>query len=357
MRNQKQNKNINSLQMLRAVAVFLVICHHSYRLLLKHNGIHYPHFDLFEYAALGVDLFFVLSGFIMFYIHHLDIGKGINHLKTFLIKRIVRIYPVYWVVTIGLMLFEYVVSQEKFPIKFLVNSFLLLPDSKQPILGVAWSLIHEMFFYLMFALLILTRKVKYVIFTWVTGMIFMLINPINLSDNAYLNLIFNPINLEFLVGCMSALLFLKFKLNPQILIIVGIASFVFSIFLEYTGVLELHRFIAWGIPSFILILGLVNLDEKIDGKVPKFIVFIGNASYSIYLTHIVAISIFGGFISHFNLFGLKVSPLIIVLFFVILQVILGCLFYLIVEKPILNYLINNLIKKKKYITFEKSVAR
>lgn len=345
MKKKFEFKNLETLQLVRAVAVILVVFHHSYHLLIKYYGIDAPYFSLFEYGSMGVDLFFVLSGFIIFYIHHKDIGNK-KRLNAFILKRFVRIYPIYWVITLSFVFINLMEGNLYSTIYFL-KSFFLLPQSNQPIIGVAWSLIHEILFYIIFSLLIYSRRIVYpLIGTWVVLIIILLAWPTHTFENEFVNLILNPLNLEFLFGCLIAFIALNFNKNFRWMINVGLCGIVFFVLIQHIGNMEINRIVSWGIPSSFLILGLVNWEFRKEISVPKLLLYLGDASYSIYLTHIITLIFFDSIIKHFDIYSKIEHHVTIAIIAGIIAVLLGCVFYNIVEKPLLNYLKKKIIKSK-----------
>ncbi|MFJ6412488.1 acyltransferase family protein [Terribacillus saccharophilus] len=325
-----QNKNsLKSLQVVRAGAIILVVLHHVYNLLLNYHNIDSPIFSPFKYGDMGVDLFFVLSGFIIFYVHQKDFGNK-SIFKRYAYKRITRIIPLYWMVTVVFLCF---VMFDR-SIIHIINSFLLIPSSEQPVVGVAWSLQHELLFYLIFGLLILNKKIfmPFVVI-WTMLMLITFIFSIEFS-NAMLALIFSPLNLEFLFGCAVAYIYMKKPFaDLSILALIGsIYIMGMWIYQMFTNV-EINHVISWGIPAALLILGLVNLEEKGKFSAPKLLVYLGDASYSIYLIHVTIILIFEKLMIRI---GLYEFPLVIQLIAVVASIASitgGCLLYNIVEKP------------------------
>ncbi len=131
---------IGNLQLLRGVAAIGVVFYHTAYLL---GGGH--HTDL-----RGVEMFFVISGFIMCYISQ-------NDPASFFLKRIVRIVPLYWLCTAFVLVlsFQMVLRPWTWPVDFvphIFKSLFFLPSEQFPILGVGWTLNYEMYFYLLFAL-------------------------------------------------------------------------------------------------------------------------------------------------------------------------------------------------------------
>ena len=97
------HKKLNLLQVYRGIAAVLMVMFHLKEMSAKRlNQVTF--FNLFQAGSRGVDYFFVLSGFIMVYVHRSAIGKK-DLAKSFLVKRAVRIYPIYWIVTLTVLCF------------------------------------------------------------------------------------------------------------------------------------------------------------------------------------------------------------------------------------------------------------
>ncbi len=155
---------IRSLQACRCVACLLIVLHHT------SNGIFAlpKYFDgkplgnIFDLAEAALDYFFVLSGFVIVYVHGKDIGR-LDRLWPYVRKRLTRIYPTYWVVTLLLLPVFFVAPQfgrgfER-DLSGIVCSLLLVPQPGHgPIVGVAWTIVYEMVFYAVFATLIANRR-------------------------------------------------------------------------------------------------------------------------------------------------------------------------------------------------------
>jgi hypothetical protein len=133
---------LSTLQVMRAVAVNLVILYHLTQFETVYAGKSIlPAFCV--YGMSGVDIFFVLSGFIMVAVAGKDIGA-----IQFLWRRAIRIYPPYWLVTLIILEFSRVGAAAATDTISLWRSFLLVPDSGLPLLTVGWTLVHEVYFYL-----------------------------------------------------------------------------------------------------------------------------------------------------------------------------------------------------------------
>lgn len=343
-------KKLKLIQSFRGLAALLVVLFHTTQ--LSNQKFHHSFIsNIFSFGSAGVDFFFVLSGFIIFFVHRFDIGQK-NKLKPFILKRFVRLYPMYWLVTLTLL-----------PIYFLVPSFgkgyeqnadviikslLLYPQQHEPILVVGWSLVYEVFFYLIFSLTIFLKP-KYskpIILFWLLGTLLKLIltatSPFK-SNSVGINFIFNSYNLEFAFGCLSAHLVCKYKINQAgILLTTGIILFILGGICQDYNFINLNHIIAFGIPCMLIVIGAAWLDINKTVKVPNFLCYLGDASYSIYLIHYACLSVITKvaiavnlekFISHFWEMSL----------IVMLTLGLGLICYSYIEKPLIGFFRQRLV--------------
>src|SRR5688572_1031667 len=156
-----------SVQALRAIAALMVLLYH----LVNTGAFGWKSADgnLIQPAALisaigfaGVDLFFVISGLVMTVTCYDRFGRR-GQWAPFLARRLIRIYPLYWLVSLGVLaicwLWPELAARDKFSRPTLLKSFLLWPQVEYPIVAVGWTLTYELFFYLVFAgLLLLPRR-------------------------------------------------------------------------------------------------------------------------------------------------------------------------------------------------------
>jgi exopolysaccharide production protein ExoZ len=337
-------KRFNFLQIARCLAAIMVVIHHTDRILLQKYNIHAIIYQPFDFPFARIDLFFVLSGFIIYYIHRQDLGVK-SKAKPFLLKRFVRIIPLYWVVTLLYTILS-LATHEHFTAWQLISSYLLLPDKSQPILGVAWTLRYEVFLYLIFCLLMVSNKWLYpVVLCWIGSMIYFLAIGTTFADNPYLDLIFNPLNLEFVAGCLAAQILVKYKPNLSIFGYVGIILLLSSLFLQEYKELSLNHVILWGVPFFFIILGFTSYEIRKEITLNKWLVAIGDASYSIFLTHIIVILSFRKLSDKFALYDRIGHPIWMSLMVCIAAILCGCIFYRVIEKPFLETLRTRFISK------------
>ncbi|MBD2345353.1 acyltransferase family protein [Anabaena subtropica] len=342
----KSKKRLYTIQVLRGVAAILIVLVHC-NLIFNQNYEQDFFFRIFNFGGSGVDFFFVLSGFIMLYIHQHDIGHK-NKIQSFLFKRFTRIYPIYWLIlSLKLSLnllpsYEADINQRN--IVEVIKAFLLLPQDRNILsdsfLGVSWTLSFELLFYLVFTLLIiLPRKFSYpIVFAWLLMTISNFMDVINIPEESLLlNFLFNSYNLEFALGCCAAYLFSTRKINLGMpLIFLGAFLYTFSAVNSYYGIIKLSTIISFGIPSTFLVLGCASWENRNNIQIPNWLVYIGDASYSIYLVH-------GFIINNLTKIVLKIYPAITqdilslnILGFLLVFVatFIGCIFYTYIEKPL-----------------------
>ncbi|WP_219834863.1 acyltransferase [Paenibacillus sp. R14(2021)] len=337
-------KRLNFLQIARCLAAVMVVMHHADRILLQKYQISALIFQPFDYPFARVDLFFVLSGFIIYYIHNQDFSTQ-SKLSPFLIKRFVRVIPVYWLATLIYILLS-IVAHEHFTALEFVKSFLLLPDVKQPILGVAWTLRYEVFLYLVFGLLILNKRwFMPLLGVWTAAMLYFLAAGITFAEQPYFDLLFNPLNLEFIAGCVAAHIILRYMMNLTVVGYVGLGLLLVSLIMQQLWTIPLNHIILWGGPFFLIILGFASYELRKTIKVNKWLVAIGDASYSIFLTHIIVILCFRNVSDKLHLYVKTGHPIFLAVFVCIIAVCVGCAFYKVVEKPVLHWLRKHVVDR------------
>lgn len=334
-------KFFDLLQVYRGIAAFLVVIHHTYNSFEYFKNLQIPLLDfLASIGKYGVDFFFVLSGFIIAYTtyQHRDNPK---FLKKYTFNRIIRIYIPYLPISIGMLLLYTLMpgfSSSDRTISIL-TSLTLLPHGN-PALSVAWTLVFEMFFYLVYGLNFLSKRIWYWFLTfWILSIIGFNIFEID-AKNAITHLIFNLYNLEFILGVFVAY-FIKRGYSYKKSISLFFACFTFFIFLllkfldvklfSFSSNLIFVFSMAW-----FVYLAISHWNIKINPK--SLGMLIGNSSYSLYLLH--------NPIQSFLVKMMPNAPSQIVVFLEFMATVFMCcfisyLYYLVFEKRILN-----LVKEK-----------
>lgn len=264
--------------------------------------------DILNFGMAGVDIFFVISGFIMVYVTHKWQSSAGRHIPKFICARALRIYPLYWVVSLpllGLYLLrpDLVFSASIWNEPDLLKSFLLWPDEAFPLLEIGWTLIHEMSFYLIFALILIApRRVRPVlIIAWAIS-----VTAANLMGAASLGpvsrVLSHPLTVEFCLGALLAYGVTAQEPNkaPPIAwayILLSVLIFSLSIAAFQSGG-QTHPGMGWlrvasfGISALVLLMGAYMLEYN-EKFAPKWSVSLGDWSYALYLTHILSLSLIG----------------------------------------------------------------
>lgn len=289
-----------SLQSLRGIAVLLVVVLHIYAFEAK-AGVgpsFLPHFSLF--GSSGVDLFFVISGFVMVFTT-VNVRRSLGSFLRFLYKRVTRIYPLYWLITavllLGYFVFPHYIQREGLSDISFVKAVLLLPQVELPYLIVGWTLIHELYFYAVFSLFILFPRqcLVHLLLAWLFLIIFL--NQQSASETSpTLLLISNPLTLEFILGCFAGLLvvdnqrrFAKMTTALGVFLLVG--GWLYYHHFVHSELLGWTRALLLGVPYSMIVYGATAWEARGSLRNSSLLVTLGDASYSIYLLHFLVISV------------------------------------------------------------------
>lgn len=296
-----QRTSLNWLQCLRGVSFLLVLFYHVGNVVDLHFG-DSRIVQWFAFGRSGVDIFFVISGFVMFYLHRRDFGHP-EQTKVFLKKRFVRIYPIYWVLTtmvlIAALVLPAAIKAYKLHPLAIAESYLLLPlqFSGLPIIPPGWSLFHEVKFYLLFAMLILLRPPWYrlwlagwaVLSLAVTGWIVCSELPFGDSWQYFWC---GPYNLEFLAGCLAGWFVLHRRPLPAwagtSVLALGAVILSLAAYQDVaSGLTLIAGIFGYGMAGLGLVIGAVMLDlhPASAQSAPRLLQRLGDASYSAYLAH------------------------------------------------------------------------
>lgn len=340
---------IKNIQALRAIAVLLVLLYHSMLMEAKYGGGERMLPDLFAFGTAGVDLFFAISGFVMVTVSRDHFGSP-KAVAGFLYDRVTRIYPVYWVYSLVLAAVwlvrpELVNPSQGNQVDFL-RSFLLLPGDILPLLMVGWTLIHEVYFYLVFTVILLAGKraltgsLLLFLFFVVSGNI-VLAYWYPAGKSAALSLVTHPLTVEFIAGCFIAKLAHRGAAsNGFFAVILGAVLFISGCGAYYSvlpgSVPEgWLRLAIYGVPAALVLYGAVALEFKDGVLFPKYLNIVGDASYSIYLSHTLVISVIGLGWTLFPSTGYADNAVVLLLM-AAASVIFGILSFVFMEKPMLT---------------------
>lgn len=287
-----------SIQAGRGVAALLVVLVHnsvSIFALPKYWDLK-PFGPIFDFGHAGVNFFFVLSGFIILHVHQDDLGRPGN-VASYVGKRLRRIYPFYWLVLAAILpaffLWQTFGKGYERDLGVIASSFLLVHfSSTNTVLPAAWTLYHEMLFYAVFALMILTRRLGLAVFcVWMACCAYRLLS----GGTAFpVEFYASPLNLLFAMGMACAWTIRKTRIRLPVFLAVAGAAFFTACGLEEVFVDALNqewRDLLYGLGSASAILGLVELDRSGLVRVPGWFKLTGDASYAIYLVHFPLLSL------------------------------------------------------------------
>lgn len=321
---------LRNLQVIRAIAAMMVVLNHFWG----------PVFGwlFLGIGGMGVDIFFVLSGFLMVYTQNDSKGP-----IRFFCDRVRRIYPIYIIVSIPLILSTVPVIQHY---NFVAN-FLLLPEINDYRARMAnsptWTLVYEMIFYVMFSFTLIFSRKKSVAAILVSTIIVACIVAsdsigLNSDRRGWVNLGFilqDPLMLNFAAGCLYAIVY------PKIRDLVSINTPVFYIstfLLLYAGLFSLSgnpRIISFGIPAFLIIV-IATLSQNGKGRISDFMHLIGDASYSIYISHIYFAHLLNDVITKNG--NNKTVAICMSFLLIAISVIVGIFIHKNIEKPSIAWL-------------------
>lgn len=330
-----KTERYDSIQALRGIAAFVVVlCHIRF---------------MKGYGQFGVDIFFCISGFIMMHVTQ-------NETKDFLIKRALRILPLYY----GITLFTYVAilikpdlfhSSEATP-EYLLKSLLFIPYTRngitQPILGVGWTLNYEIWFYIIIYLATkINIKYRAVISSAVLAVL-VLLRVFIKTDSVVFNFFTDPIILEFALGMLGYILCQVFW-GRQIdspsryrknLSLVTICLLIAVMYVLQYRFIFVTRFIREGIPAFlILLIASCNFENS---DIPKILIWLGNISFSLYLVHYYTIFFFDRLV--YSLDTLTSVSVMFAVIAVAVSIGAGAVSYWLVEKNLTGWLRTKILR-------------
>lgn len=340
-----QDKTIYSVQALRFIAAALVVASH-----IRSD------YDLPSFGTAGVDIFFVISGFIIHYVTR-------SGAPQFFTRRLIRILPLYWLGTFGLAVLALVVpsilNNVDFSVGVLLKSLFFIPVWNEafqyhlPLLMLGWSLNYEILFYLLyFVALSISHKHRLVI-TSVMLLALTQIHPFVAPESA-LSFWSDAYIVEFIYGMVLAAL----MGNPQAIekcrlpisvSVVALGVFCWAL-LPSTGFvtteMSLHkwtRVLVIGLPATLLVVLTLATEQsmrRLPGQIKSGINFLGELSYPTYIFHVYVMGLLKrtGFLEQ----GILVYSAVVT----IATLVLSAVVFLFYEQPVRNYLSKHLLPRK-----------
>lgn len=286
------------VEALRFFAAGIVVVTHATFFARERNDATTP---VWHFGEAGVHIFFVISGFVIVLAASRRDGVWVTP-AYFAIRRMLRILPMYWLATTinlaVLVAMPTLVLHSSLDWSQVVKSYFLIPDYNldgriEPLLGVAWTLYFESFFYALFACSLLLKVSP----LWAVPVALSLCFGLSFfrsTDWPPITVYANPIVLEF-AGGMALAVFRK-RINLPALssfFIFAVGVILLVVLGEMGGNVPgqghdrggLHDLVYRGGPSFLVVLGTVALDRYINWKRLEWLLLLGGASYSLYLFH------------------------------------------------------------------------
>ncbi|TLU65160.1 acyltransferase [Thalassotalea litorea] len=263
---------LDSLQVLRALAAFAVV---------------FSHIPMINRGEFGVDIFFIVSGFIICFITERDSDN-------FILKRVFRVLPLYYVGTIGVFVIgNYIptlVSSEPGSLIELLKSLLFIPYQNAsgeiaPVLKLGWTLNYEMFFYVVFAISLRISKVHASAICACLLVFCICIGQLTKSSSLFYQFYTDTILLEFVYGMAIYTLWKNThhwqvsKAASYLSLALALVIVTSMFFIDRNGI----RFLSFGLPAIavvcLMLWGTTNI------RFPLWLILLGDASYSLYLFH------------------------------------------------------------------------
>lgn len=333
MNTEFLNQKFHSIQALRGIAALFVVVSH-----LSFIGI----------GAFGVDIFFCISGFIMMYVT----SKNSEH---FLTKRLIRIVPLYYMITIFtyvlLLVFPSMFMTTTAEFSYLIKSFFFIPyeigDVIQPIVRVGWTINYEMFFYILFFISMkISKKYRGIICSCLL-IVLSILGELFVLSTTFLTFYCSELLIEFVLGifsfylCEKIFVLLKDKEKKSFSIFLFLMCLVvifagFWLFIsENNNIVVPHfsRVINWGIPAFMIFIAIFIIGCIFT--VPKWLSLLGDISFSLYLLHYYPITFISRIAQKYDSILLKIVLSIVG---IALVICISTISYYFIEKKLSSYL-------------------
>ncbi|WP_028225393.1 acyltransferase family protein [Paraburkholderia ferrariae] len=339
---------LSGIQLLRAVAAIgVVTLHFSEQVGLYGHGAKpfLVRHGLAGLGASGVDIFFVISGFIMYYTRS-TIARGTSAAAEFLRRRAIRIFPTYWFWTGAAMLVwasHLGFTSHHYDEAYVIKSLFIIPSVSEGKWGVfllpGWTLTYELYFYLVFAAGLIAVPPR-----WLAayaggaiGALFLVAQAPALDGSTFAHIAGSPLVFEFVFGILVAWVILKIRPDDLqrwhpagvVLIAAGIAAFLATSLVPQAVD---NRAMWWGIPAMLLVAGIAatRFDKLYESR---WLLLLGDASYSIYLSHQLPEMLLTKFVKAGKLDAL--SSDFVSIFGIVVAICVGVAGYFMIERPII----------------------
>lgn len=349
------NQKIDSIQALRGICAFGVLLWHAMMFTGGYDS-EMAIRGLRPASIMGVDMFFLICGFVIF----ISSTKGkpdellTQNPLSFLVRRFVRIYPLYFVCTLAIFLIE--LSGPRQTRELLLRSLLFAPVANiagpnvfEPVLSVGWSITYEIAFYSVFAVALAFKNyVLRAVLVWavmglggmalLTGNYWLDPQLIPAHWSAFAAISLNPLNILFLIGILIGVLYRsELKFGSPLQAVLAVALSTLCCVVQYATNWNItHGVAGVGLPLAALLTSLIMAEKTFGFRVPSPLVWLGNISYSLYLIHPIAIWIAIWINVDFNL-GNPYGGWMLVAVTVAVSIVLSTFTYACIEKAFGNW--------------------
>lgn len=342
---------IYSIQALRAVAAILVVIFHGRNWAYTYQAptglaptVLFDFAFLRDLGAIGVDIFFIISGFVMTYItwHEPRVAGSI---LPFLQRRLVRIVPTYWLYTLVMAVIMLVMAghiAQSVDLRAVLWSLSFIPytpatGNLAPVLAVGWTLSYEVYFYVLIALGLLLPLRFFLIGSGIffascvgMGALFPPASPV-------LALVTSSLILEFYFGMLICAAFLKWGgINKWLGWAALVAGLAALFILDQPNPPFSIRGFVWGIPAVGMVLWFLAHESSRNILAHPVFQALGASSYTLYLTHLIVIPAFGRVMGAVGLTRYMSLDVYLVIS-VATCLVVGHVLYLFVEQPLTRF--------------------
>ena len=335
----KPPRPLIGIQVLRGIAALLVVANHAVNEAENRNFIK-TSIDV-DFGGFGVDVFFVISGFIMVYSNAVWFGI-ISSVPSFIVRRVVRIFPLYWIVcTVFLVMLKTAGEDPGLNFPYIIASYLLFPYPEPqdgadfPFYFLGWTLEFEMFFYLCFSVSLIWRRsvgvsglcafmMAYLAF----GSVLTFPPPFNYWVSSQL--------LEFLAGCLVAEVYLRgLRLTALTCRSLSVgASFAVFVSWYFLGGWPVTRGVVWGLPAMALVGAATLRPARAAHRFELMLARFGDASYSLYLVHSLVFLVVYQAIRHAFRHWYSIPPVLYVVLLLFAAIVIAFSSFWYVERPL-----------------------
>ncbi len=342
--SERKDQAVIGIQYLRGIAALFVVIDHTAVLMGMSQYLGRMPSQSLGFGRIGVDIFFVISGFIIALVSLREDLSPRLPLAEFLRRRFVRIVPFLWV-----CVFAYAglraVGRGSFETAPYLRAMFLWPLGEQRP-NVVWTLRYEGLFYLVYGLSLLgaVRRPSLLVLWCLSPIVVEVVGRfVTISDattiGALVHYVASPVNLEFGMGVVLGCLYVKrrqtpllpMRPGPVLVTVAAVGVFVLAAILDLPALRSLASVVVLGLSSFIVV--CFGIGARGEGRLSALAVLLGDASYSIYLTHKMLVLVLFDLMAHLHL---SPNPYVAEVLVTLLVTAAGVAVHLFVEKPVVR---------------------